>query len=68
MLIATVAAMLAAAITSVANLLQFSPIFGSSDEEDAPSPMAAMAFALIAPFGAGLVQLAISRPREYEAD
>ena len=68
MLIATVAAMLAAAITSVANLLQFSAIFGSSDEEDAPSPMAAMAFALIAPFGAGLVQLAISRPREYEAD
>lgn len=67
-LIATVAAMLAAAITSVANLLQFSAIFGSSDEEDAPSPMAAMAFALIAPFGAGLVQMAISRAREYEAD
>ncbi len=67
-LIATVASMLAAAITSVANLLQFSAIFGSSDEEDAPSPMAAMAFALIAPIGAGLVQMAISRAREYEAD
>ena len=35
-LIATVAAMLAASITSVANLLQFSAIFGSSDDEDAP--------------------------------
>ena len=67
-LIATVAAMIAAAITYIANILQFSAFFGSSDDEDAPSPVATLAFALIAPLGAGLVQMAISRSREYLAD
>ena len=67
-LIATVAAMLAAAITSCANLLQFSAFFGSSDEEEGPSPLAALAFAIVAPFAALLVQMGISRSREYVAD
>lgn len=67
-LIATIAAMMAAAITYIANFLQFSALFGSSDEEDTPSPLAAFTFALVAPIGAALVQMAISRSREYLAD
>ena len=67
-LIATIAAMIAAAITYIANFLQVSVFFGSSDDEDAPSPIAAFAFGLIAPLGAGLLQMAISRSREYLAD
>lgn len=67
-LIASIAAMIAAAITYVANFLQFSALFGGSEEDDAPSPLAAFAFALVAPIGAALVQMAISRSREYLAD
>ncbi len=67
-LIATVAAMMAAAITSCANFLQFSALFGSSDDEEAPSPLAALAFAMVAPLAAMLVQMGISRSREYVAD
>lgn len=70
-LIATIAAMLAAAIGAVANAIQFSAFFGGgqqSDGEEGGSPIAALAFALVAPLGASLVQLAISRSREYVAD
>ncbi len=67
-LLATIAAMLAAAITYVANMFQFAALFGHSEDEDAPSPLAAFAFAMVAPLGAGLVQMAISRSREYVAD
>lgn len=67
-LIATIAAMIAAAITYIANFLQFSALFGSADDEDAPSPLAALAFAVVAPVGALLLQMGISRSREYLAD
>lgn len=67
-LIATIAAMFAAAITYLVNIFQFSALFSSSEDEDAPSPLAGLAFAIVAPFGAGLIQMAISRAREYVAD
>ena len=67
-LIATIAAMFAAAITYIANVLSFSSLLGSSEDEDAPSPLASLAFAITAPLGAGLIQMAISRSREYLAD
>lgn len=67
-LIATIAAMIAAAITYIANALQLSALFGSSDDEEAPSPFAALAFAVVVPVGAALVQMGISRSREYLAD
>lgn len=67
-LIATIASMFAAAITYLVNIFQFSALFGNSEDEDAPSPLAGLAFALVAPFGAGLIQMAISRAREYIAD
>ena len=69
-LIATVAAMFAAAVNGVANALQFSAMFGSSqsDEEGSSSPLGALLVACIAPIGVLLVQLAISRSREFVAD
>lgn len=66
-LIASVAAMAAGAIAAVANWLQFSLIFGGGDEEGAGG-WAAIAAMIIAPIAATMIQLAISRGREYEAD
>jgi heat shock protein HtpX len=70
-LIASVAAGLAAIVGAVANAVQFSALFGStssSADEEQSSPVGALAFALVAPLAATLVQLAISRSREYVAD
>lgn len=71
-LVATIAAVLASVVTHLANVLSFSAFFGgsSSDEEEggASSGASALAFAILAPLGATLVQLGISRSREYLAD
>lgn len=69
-LVASVAAMIASVVTSVANVLQFAAIFGggSNDGEEGGSPLGGLVWALLAPIGATLVQLAISRSREYLAD
>jgi heat shock protein HtpX len=68
--IATVAAGLAAVISGIANALQFSAFFGgaSDDDEGGVSLLGGLLFALVAPIAASLVQLAISRSREYVAD
>jgi heat shock protein HtpX len=68
--IATVAAGLAAVISGIANALQFGALFGGSsdDEEGGGSVFGALLFAFVAPIGALLVQMAISRSREYVAD
>lgn len=69
-LVASVAASLASAITSVAHALQFAALFGGphSDDEEQPSALGGLLFAVVAPIGATLVQLGISRSREYLAD
>jgi heat shock protein HtpX len=67
--IATVAAGIAALIGGIANFLQFSAFFGgSSDDEEVGNPIGALLFAIVAPIAATLVQLAISRAREFVAD
>lgn len=66
-LISSIAAMVAGAISAVAWILQLSFLFGSSDEEG-ENPIAALGLMLIAPIGATLLQLAVSRQREYLAD
>ncbi|WP_225752956.1 zinc metalloprotease HtpX [Actinotalea sp. Marseille-Q4924] len=63
-LTSSVAAALAGIITSVAQLLMF---FGG-DRDRGGNPIAVLAMALLAPFAAMLIQLAISRTREYDAD
>jgi heat shock protein HtpX len=66
-LIGSVAAAIALGITLIANILQFSAFFGGRDDDDA-NPLALLALAFLAPLAAGLLQMAISRSREFEAD
>lgn len=70
-LVSTVAAILASAIATVANVLSFGALFGAhsaQSEDDGPSPFAVLAMIIVAPFAALLVQLGISRSRELHAD
>jgi len=67
-LVTTVAAMIGAAITAVAHFLQFSWLFGGDDEESPLGFVGTIAAILIAPIAAMILQLAVSRQREYLAD
>ncbi len=65
-LISTISATMAGAISALAN---FAMIFGGRDEDGRPvNPIAAIAVAILAPLAASLIQMAISRSREFEAD
>ena len=66
-LIAGIAATLAGALTALAHLAYLLP-FGSSDDDDGGSPLAALVMLIVGPLAAGLIQLAISRSREFQAD
>jgi heat shock protein HtpX len=65
-LVGTVAATIAGAISFIAQMLQFQLWFGGDDER--PNPFAAIAAILLAPLAAMIIQLAVSRSREYGAD
>jgi len=68
-LIQSVAATLAGAITMIANWARFAAFFGgSSDDDDGGNIFTVIIFSVIAAFAAMLIQLAISRSREYLAD
>jgi heat shock protein HtpX len=65
-LISTISATMAGAISALAN---FAVFFGGRDSEGRPSnPLAGILVALLAPLAASLIQMAISRAREFEAD
>jgi heat shock protein HtpX len=65
-LISTISATMAGAIGMLAN---FAMLFGGRDEEGRPvNPIAGLLVALLAPLAASLIQMAISRAREFEAD
>ena len=65
-LTSTIAATMAGAISALANFAMF---FGGRDEDGRPlNPLAAILVALLAPIAAMLIQMAISRAREFEAD
>jgi heat shock protein HtpX len=66
-LIASVAAGLAGIITMLANLAWFIPIGGSSDE-DGPNMGVVLLMLILGPLAAGIIQMAISRSREFQAD
>lgn len=66
-LIGSIAATVAGAISFMANMAQWSLIFGGRDDEDS-NPVAMIAMMILAPIAAMLVQMAISRSREYLAD
>lgn len=70
-LISTVAASMATAISYVAQMAQWAAIFGagrSSDRDDNGGALGFLFTIIIAPIAAMLIQLAISRSREYDAD
>ena len=70
-LISTIAATFAGAIAMLGNMLQWAAIFGggnSDDEEGGGSMLGGLAMAFIAPMAAMLIQMAVSRSREYLAD
>jgi heat shock protein HtpX len=65
-LISTISATMAGAISMLANFAMF---FGGRNEEGRPAnPIVGLLVALLAPLAAGLIQMAISRAREFEAD
>lgn len=71
-LVATMAAALAGAITMIANALQWGLLFGANrDEEEGQNPLGiigTLLMIILAPLAATLIQLAISRTREFQAD
>lgn len=69
-LIGTIAAALAGAITMIANMLQWAAIFGMGrgDDEEGGGMAGGLVMAFLAPIAAMIVQMAISRSREYMAD
>ena len=67
-LVTTVAAMIGAAISAVANFLQFSWLFGGDDDDNPLGFAGTLAAILVAPIAAMILQLAVSRQREFLAD
>src|SRR5438477_3814227 len=70
-LISTIAATLAGAITYLAHMAQWAAFFGGrsrDDDEGGGNPLVMILFAILAPIAAMLVQLAVSRSREFQAD
>ena len=64
-LISTIAATVAGAISSIA---QFGFLFGGRGGDDRPNPVVGLVVMILAPIAAMLIQMAISRAREFEAD
>lgn len=69
-LISTIVASFASAIAMIANMAQWAAIFGSGRDNDGEggNPIALIATALLAPLAASVIQMGISRTREYMAD
>jgi len=69
-LISTIAATIAGAISYLAQMAQWAMIFGGhrGDDDEGGSPVAALVMMIVGPIAAMIVQMAISRSREYAAD
>jgi len=64
----SIVATLAGAVAMLGQIAQFAAIFGGGHDEDRPNPFVLLIMAIVAPMAATLVQLGISRAREFEAD
>ena len=67
-LVMSIAAMISASIAWIANILQFSLLFGGNNRDNPLGMVGALAAMIIAPLAARLLQMAVSRQREYLAD
>jgi len=67
-LIGSVAAAVATGISAIANMAMFAGMFGGGDDEDRPNPLVVLLLAMVAPIAASVMQMALSRSREFEAD
>ncbi|MBI5089892.1 MAG: M48 family metalloprotease, partial [Actinobacteria bacterium] len=68
-LIGSVAAAIATAISYIAQMAMFASMFGGrSDDDERGNPIAVLLMAILAPVAASLIQMAVSRSREFEAD
>ncbi|HEX9969161.1 MAG TPA: zinc metalloprotease HtpX [Acidimicrobiales bacterium] len=69
-LIGSIAAAVATAISFIGNMLMWGAMFGGGrgDDDEGGNPVALLAMAVLAPMAAGLLQMALSRSREFEAD
>ena len=66
-LISSIAATLAGAIMMLANMAKWALIFGGGRDDDS-NPLGALLMAILAPIAAIIIQMAVSRSREYQAD
>lgn len=66
-LISSIAATIAGAIMMLASMARWAMIFGRGGDED-NNPIALLAMAILAPIAALIIQMAVSRSREYQAD
>lgn len=69
-LVGTIAASMAGAVTMIGHMLQWTAIFGGmgGDDDEGIGGIGALALAILAPIAAMIIQMAISRSREYGAD
>lgn len=67
-LIGTIAASMAGVISLAANIIQWGAIFGTRSDDDNGGVIGFLAAVIVAPIAATLIQLAVSRSREYDAD
>jgi heat shock protein HtpX len=69
-LIGSIAATLAAAIMVIANMARWAAIFGGGgrDDREGTNPIVVLATAILAPIAAVMIQMAVSRSREFQAD
>lgn len=68
MLVSTIAAAVGGAISILVEMAFWSNLFGGSDDEGSSNPIAGIAMLLLAPLAAMLIQMAVSRSREFGAD
>jgi heat shock protein HtpX len=67
-LVGTIAATIGGAISALAQMAQFQMIFGGANDDEGGNPLGLLAAIILAPIAALIIQLAVSRGREYLAD
>ncbi|BAK73968.1 MAG: zinc metalloprotease HtpX [Arcobacter sp.] len=67
-LIGTIAAVFSGAIAMIANMMQFGAMFGNNSDRQNSNPIMMIAMAILLPIAASIIQMTVSRSREFMAD